>query len=189
MKHQKITLLDLGGVVFRSTGSSNSGIDWNIISQLNKRYGAQMDLGENRFHDFLAEYNEKTQQTLKGKQFLEKVFDTLKINTELIEFLQTRSHIIIVSDNYRENIAYISERYQFDKWSIKQFYSYDYQMYKSNPDFFKRLLNDLKDLEYEDLIFIDDSQSKLESAMKSGINGILYKHNEQVKTALTAFGW
>ncbi|MEM8528560.1 MAG: hypothetical protein AAGG68_28235 [Bacteroidota bacterium] len=157
MRNRKITLLDLGGVVFQSTGISNNEIDWTIISQLNDQYGARMDLGEDVFSDFLSEYNQLTKNSLEGELFLEKVFDTLEFNTALIDFLRKRSNIIIVSDNYRENIAYISKRYHFDEWSIRQVYSYDYQMHKSNPNFFKCLLDDLEDLQYEDLVFIDDS--------------------------------
>jgi len=69
----------------------------------------------------------------------------------------------------------------------RQFYSFDYQMHKSNPDFFKRLLNDLEDYDIENLLFIDDSLSKLESAAKNGIQGILFQNNEQVKKVFEKF--
>ena len=181
---KKIILLDLGGVVFQSRGISNDNIDWDIIWKLNKKYGPGMDLGGPAFIDFLEEYNTSTKQQLKKQEFLKGVFDTLHFNKELIEFLKGYGDIVIVSDNYPENIEYISKRYNFEDWSIAQFYSFTYKMYKSNPEFFARLLKDLKEYEVDDMIFIDDSKSKIESAKKNSIKGILYLNNHQLKEDL-----
>lgn len=185
MKKKKIALLDLGGVVFQMFGKSNKVIDWEIIWQLNAKYVTRT--GGLDFPNFLVEYNELSNQNLKGAAFLEKVFDTLDFNWELIEFIKKDRDIIIVSDNYRENIAYISKRYKFSDWSIKQIYSYEYEMYKENPAFFKRLLKENKALELKNLLLIDDSKSKLDSASKSGINGIQFINNEQVIKEITEY--
>ena len=182
--HRKVTLLDLGGVVFQSTGKSNKQIQWKIISELNHKYGYELNIGEDKFSNFLEEYNEITKQYLSGKEFLKSVFDTLEINTELIDLIREDSDIVIVSDNYRENINYISKRYDFQSWAVKQIYSFDYKMEKSNPNLFRRLLEELSEYKKEEIVFIDDSQSKLDSAGKSGIKGILFKNNKQIKEDL-----
>ena len=184
MRKKKIALLDLGGVVFQSTGISNDIINWNIITKLNYKYGYELNIGEDKFDNFLSEYNNLTNQTLTGENFLKDVFDSLQINTELIELVRIDHDIIIVSDNYRENINYISNRYNFKNWSIKQIYSFDYKMVKSNPSFFVMLINELSEYEKKDMIFIDDSISKIESAKKCGITGILYQDNEQIRKEL-----
>lgn len=188
MKQKQIILLDLGGVVFQSSGTSNSNINWKVINELNEKHGTELNVGEDKFPDFMIDYNEITNQSLSGNDFLRLVFDTLEINTTLIESLKKIGDIIIVSDNYRENIAYISERYVFESWAIKQYYSFDFQMVKSNPIFFKLLLEDLEEYDKAQMIFIDDSTSKLESAAKNGIEGILFQYNEQVFQALTDLG-
>lgn len=184
MQKRKIILLDLGGVVFQSTGISNKKIQWDVITQLNYKYGHELNIGMDKFPDFLFEYNQLTSQTLKGEEFLKEVFDTLKINQELIDLIRKEHEIIIVSDNYRENIAYISKRYKFKDWAIRQIYSFDYQMVKANPDFFKKLKKDLNSYEVEEMLFIDDSINKVESARKSGIKGIVYRNNQQIKEQL-----
>ena len=181
MNQHKIALLDLGGVVFQSTGVSNKKINWDIISRLNKKYGNELSLGEDKFPDFLVEYNELSNQSLSGQKFLEEIWQTLEMNTELVEIVRAQSDIIIVSDNYRENIDYVSKKYNFNDWSIQQIYSFDYKMLKSNPDFFKRLITDIDDYSVGEMIFIDDSIKKIESAAKSGIKGILYQDNEQIR--------
>jgi len=178
MKKRTI-LLDLGGVVFQSKGISNRKIDWDVIWKMNEIYGPMMDLGEKALPEFLREYNNQTDQSLEAEEFLKEIFDTLTFNKSLIEALKAYGDIIIVSDNYPENIEYISRRYNFSDWATKQFYSYDYKMYKANPLFFKRLLKDIEEYNVEDLIFIDDSISKLESAAKNNIYGIRYRDNAQ----------
>jgi len=188
MKPQKIILLDLGGVVFQSSGTSNSNINWEVINELNEKHGTELNIGQDKFPDFMIDYNRITNQSLSGNDFLRLVFDTLEINTTLIDSLKKIGDIIIVSDNYRENIAYISKRYVFESWAIKQYYSFDFQMCKSNPKFFKLLLKDLKEYDKDQMIFIDDSTSKLESAAKNGIEGILFQNNERVVQALKDLG-
>ena len=186
-KSKKIILLDLGGVVFQMSGTSNKIINWKIINQLNDIYMHDMGIGKAIITDFLQAYNSQTHQTLSGTEFLKYLFDTLTFNKELIDRVSTYGDIIIVSDNYRENIDYISKRYQFDSWAIQQFYSYDFELYKTNPDFFKRLLEALKEYSKEDMIFIDDSQKKLDSAAAHGIKGILFEHNQGVKEKLASW--
>jgi FMN phosphatase YigB (HAD superfamily) len=131
----------------------------------------------------MKDYNQLTQQSLSGDLFLKLVFDTLEFNQELVDLLSVDHRIIIVSDNYRENIEYISQRYHFSNWAEQQFYSFDFKMEKSNPLFFKLLLEKIK-VEVDDLIFIDDSPQKLESARLHGIRGVLFENNQQIKLTL-----
>ena len=153
-KKNKIVLLDLGGVVFESTGISNELINWKVVSALNYKYGYQMSAGENLFETFLLEYNRETNQQLEGAEFLEAIFDTLKFNKELVELISKDFPIYIVSDNYRENIAYISQRFHFSDWAKKQFYSYDFGLLKTDKEFFKLLLEQLEETA-DQFLFID----------------------------------
>ena len=166
--------------MFQSTGVSNEVIHWDIISALNHKYGHSLNIGENIFPTFMQEYNQRTNQKIDGNNFLKSVFDTLEFNTELVSFLKAYGDITIVSDNYRENIQYISQRYAFERHFADQVYSFDYQMVKAEEDFFKRLISEKNFEEPEKLIFIDDSPEKLKSAAKHGIRGILFNNNQQL---------
>lgn len=183
---EKAILLDLGGVVFESTGQSNAKINWTIIGQLNQKYGTKLNLDAVPFIDFLSEYNILTRQNLKKSEFFDSIFNTLTFNQELIDLLRDRFNIIIVSDNYRENIEYLTKRYRFKNWSERQVYSFDYGVEKSDPDFFKRLLNDIS-YSQDQLILIDDDCRNLESAAQKGIEGIVYQTIEQVKMDLKSY--
>lgn len=186
MTSPTLILLDLGGVVFQSTGVSNARIDWTTISQLNHKYGHDLNIGKDVYPDFLAEYNALTAQSLSPDGFLKEVFDTLEINTQLIELAGKYGDIVIVSDNYRENIAYISERYRFSDWATRQIYSFDYELVKADHGFFARLLQEIDGYTPDQMILIDDSPEKIASAGRHGIRGILYRSNEEVKQQLEA---
>lgn len=180
-------LLDLGGVTFQSTGVSNEVINWTEVSKLNYKYAREMSVGDVGLPAFLADYNAATNQQLADMEFLDAIWDTLEMNTELVDYLRTRYEIIIVSDNYRENIEYVAKRFEFDAWASQQFYSYDYGLLKEDPPFFERLINELP-YPPEELYLIDDSPNKLASAAKAGIGGILFTTNEEVFRALEGEG-
>jgi FMN phosphatase YigB (HAD superfamily) len=91
----------------------------------------------------LAEYNAATNQQLTDQEFLEAIWDTLEMNTELVDYLNARYDIIVVSDNYRENIQYVAKRFDFASWATRQIYSYDYGVLKEEPAFFERLIKEL----------------------------------------------
>jgi len=57
-------------------------------------------------------------------------------------------------------------------------------MLKANPKFFEKLLEEIKAYNTEKMIYIDDSISKIKSAEKHGIKGILYQNNEQIRKEL-----
>jgi FMN phosphatase YigB (HAD superfamily) len=83
----------------------------------------------------LAEYNAATNQQLTDQEFLEAIWDTLEMNTELVDYLNARYDIIVVSDNYRENIQYVAKRFDFASWATRQIYSYDYGSSKKSQPF------------------------------------------------------
>ena len=59
---------------------------------------------------------------------------------------------------------------------------------KTEPEFFQAILDDLKgqypEIEPKDVVFFDDSQSKVDTACSVGIDGQLYTGVEQVKKFL-----
>ncbi len=182
----KTVLLDLGGVVFLSTDRMHPYIQWPHISSLNKKYGAALDMGEDVFVNFLSDYNILTGQSLRAEEFLAALFDTLDFNDQLIEKLKSLGTIIIVSDNYRENITYLSKRFRFEEWSKAAFYSYDLKAFKSNVLFFEKLLRELN-ICPDQLLLIDDDPRNVETAKSLKMEGIIFQNNEQTFSELEKF--
>lgn len=182
-KHYKHVLLDLRGVVFQSTGISNRIIQWDIISQLNERYGHQLNIGEDLFSPFILDYNKMTDQQMSGQLFLEEIWNTLKFNRELVDFLNSSFEVHILSDNYRENIEYMTERFSIPSWSKSQFYSFENGLTKMDAALFEKVLAKLN-LMPDEIFLVDDSPGKIQTADSCGIAGILYLDNAQVKRVL-----
>ena len=174
----KIVLLDLGGVVFNSTGKNSLKINWKVVSKLNDKYGLDLDTGKDLFSKFLKEYNLETSQNLTGEEFLESIFDTLSFNSELVDFLKEKFQIVILSDNYRENINYISKRYNFKEFAENEFYSFEFGITKSDKKLFLEVLNKLN-VKAEECIFIDDDKNNVRNANDLGISGIIFENNKK----------
>jgi len=70
------------------------------------------------------------------------------------------------------------------------FLSCDLGTTKSDPTFFKRVVDQLRqdnpDINPASIVFFDDSQSKVDTARAAGINGLLYRGVEQVRQLLAA---
>ena len=56
---------------------------------------------------------------------------------------------------------------------------------KPEPQFFEYVLEQLRDIEPEELLFIDDSEDNIESAQNLGIQVYLYQNFEDFKEYLT----
>ncbi len=179
-----VILLDLGGVTFGSTGINIPGIEWKIISELNYKYGSEMCVGKNVFPEFMKEYNSRMNLDWSGEKFLVEIWKTLTFNNELVYDVLAGYDIYIASDNYKENIDYISPIYKFSEWSIKQYMSCDLKCEKGNILFWKKLLEDIN-IPASKLLLIDDSDYKLEAAAQVGIRGLLYKDNSQLVKELS----
>ncbi len=180
-----VILLDLGGVAFSSTGIDIPGIEWKIISALNYKYGSEMCVGKNAFPAFLKDYNSQMNLDWSGDKFLVEIWKTLTFNHELVYDVLADYNIYIASDNYKENIDYISPIYKFPEWSLKQYFSCDLKCEKGDIMFWKKLLKDI-DIPASQLLLIDDSDYKLNAAAQVGIDGILFKDNNQLAEQLSS---
>ncbi|NNF35728.1 MAG: hypothetical protein HKN68_16590 [Saprospiraceae bacterium] len=186
MNNKPILLLDLGGVVFTSSGSTNSIIDWSIINELNEVYAHDLNLGKDVFLEFLNVYNQKMDLILDGYGFFDNLFTTISYNEKLVSFAQAHFRIFIVSDNYRENIQFINQKYGMESWAEKQFYSFDLGSVKEEEIFFKKLKSELG-IPLGQLVFVDDSPLKIFSAQKNGIKSILHTENNNTINQLERF--
>lgn len=186
MNSKPILLLDLGGVVFTSSGAYNSKIDWNIINELNEVYAHDMNIGKDVFPDFLNDYNLKKDVQLSGYEFLDHLFTTISFNEELVSFAKAHFRVFIVSDNYRENIEFINRKYHLASWAEKQFYSYNLGSVKEKAEFFHKLISELSE-PIDQMVLVDDSPLKLNSAQKTGIKSILHTGNNHTINQLERF--
>ena len=168
--------LDLGGVVFTSSQETVSSVRWDVVNNLNYIYGHDLNIGRDVFPKFLNDYNSKAGTSFTTFEFLDHLFTTITYNEELVSFVKAHFSIIITSDNYRENIQFINKRYNISSWAKEQYYSYDFEIEKSDSNFFRKLLKKVN-VPIDSIVFIDDSLAKIRSAESCGIYSIQHLDN------------
>ena len=107
------------------------------------------------------------------------------MNRELVEWLKPRFRLFILSDNYRENIAFISQRFHFADWTEGQYYSFDFELDKTNPEIFRLVLEDLG-LKGSSVFYLDDDPGNIERAAAFRVKGVQFTNNEQAFAELEA---
>jgi putative hydrolase of the HAD superfamily len=74
-----------------------------------------------------------------------------------------------------------------NEWLDGRYISFEIGHHKSDPKFFKYVLENLQ-LEPKEIVFFDDSESKVESARKIGIDAQLYTGYQAFSQQLQELG-
>jgi len=102
---------------------------------------------------------------------------------EIVKELSKNYRLIVFSGNVRERIEYLDEKYDFLKYFDDKVLSYDYQLNKSDTEFYKELLIHL-DCRPNEAIIIDDERKNLNKAEPFGFNLIHYYYTEKMIESL-----
>lgn len=108
----------------------------------------------------------------------EYTIDTWWLNKDLADYLITLNNcrIIVVTNAPDLKFAKI-QRYLADY--DFEIYSLENNPWKTDPEFFKKLLQDKK-INASDCFYLDHKQENLEAAVMNGIEWVLYVNNEQM---------
>lgn len=105
---------------------------------------------------------------------------------ELIRNLHSRYTLILVSDNDATTVKNLKKyHHKLLNMFTKKYFSYELKILKSNPKFFKYVIDDLN-IPPSDCIFIDDKQKNVDAAKECGINGIVFSSVNQLKKELAS---
>lgn len=91
--------------------------------------------------------------------------------------------VYYLSDNVRERVNRINNKYNFLEWFEDGIFSHEVGVRKPNPEIYKYTLSKAQ-VQPEETIFIDDKQSALDPAKKMGIITILFESPEQLRQDL-----
>lgn len=105
----------------------------------------------------------------------------------IIKALKEKYNLILLSDHIREWVDYILENNKDLDIFDHTFFSCDIKMLKSDEGTFEYILKELN-IKPEETIFIDDSEGNVQAAIKTGINGIVFKDAEQLEKELKEIG-
>lgn len=193
----KVILFDLGGVLF-TNGSKK--FKEAIISRYNLEKGFVEAVDE----DIGSKYREaKITRDEFWKYFLEKLnitenpdnlekewisyYDLITGTRDIISELSKKYKVYYLSDNVKERVDKLDERFGFLKWFVGGIFSHDVGVRKPNPKIYEYAIQKVG-VKPEEIVFIDDKESSLIPARQMGIATILFESPDQLRNALISLG-
>lgn len=199
MDNIKTVLFDADGVltlpeeVFTVMYSKSHGLNPEPFEQFFKENWPAIVTGEKDLKESIANNPELWQWSGSTDDLLEYWFKTEDVrNDELLTLIRElkEQHLscYLATDQERYRGEYM-KNVMFKDVFDDYFISSELGVTKTNPKFFELIIEHLQrtnaELAPSDIIFFDDSQSKVDTARSVGINGQLYKGIEQVKDLVT----
>lgn len=138
-------------------------------------------------------------KTIFSYNFVQKIPGTLELYKRIIGYperigakdapIEGRPEIWLVSDHIFERKVELEYLHpELFEMTSKQIWSFDYSLLKSDPGFFKQVL-DGYNLLPEEVVFIDDLSVNLASAAAEGITTIKFENANQLEIELGALGF
>lgn len=113
-----------------------------------------------------------------------KLLDSFELNTELLEYYKSLAEKLDLYVFTSERIQDSPEFQPFIKPVFKEIFSaLKMEVDKKDEDAYKKLVTTVN-LDPTEIIYIDDSEVNIEAANKAGLQTILFKDNESLKTEL-----
>lgn len=137
-----------------------------------------MDITDMNIEEKFASYNFSENTKSKYKDVLLKYYELRDLNTNLINLikeLKKNNRVYILSDNNKAASLYYKKLLNNLDGYV---FSYEYKTIKKDGKLFDILLNKYN-LDPKDCYFVDDTEENILVANSRGINGILYKQNDE----------
>lgn len=200
MTNIKAVLFDADGVltlpeeVFTVMYSKSHGLDPEPFERFFRESWSAIVTGKKDLKESIVENPELWQWNGSADELLEYWFKTEDVRNEellaLIGDLKQRGlSCYLATDQERYRGEYMKDM-MFKDLFEHYFVSSELGVTKTNPKFFEVIIEQLQlanpELKASDIVFFDDSQSKVDTACSVGINGQLYKSVDQVRDFLKA---
>ena len=137
-----------------------------------------MDITNMSIEEKFDSYNFSENTKSKYKDVLLKYYELRDLNTNLINLikeLKKNNRVYILSDNNKAASLYYKKLLNNLDGYV---FSYEYKTIKKDGKLFDILLNKYN-LDPKDCYFVDDTEENILVANSRGINGILYKQNDE----------
>ncbi len=194
----KVIVFDLGGVLFTNGTKrfikylhSTYALDTKVLDEviggeLGGKY-REGKIGRDEFwRGFLEKLNihedvdKLEDQWINGYELIEETRD-------IILKLSSKYKVYYLSNNARERVARINNKYNFREWFEDGIFSHEAGVRKPAPEIY-RLIIEKAGVKPEEMVFIDDKLSCLQPAKEMGIKTILFENPKKLKNELTNLG-
>lgn len=187
-------VLTLPEEVFSVVYARSHGLDTEPFENFFRNEWKPIVTGKKDLKEAIAENPELWQWPGEVDDLLKYWFETEDVrNEELLEVIRNAKAsgvpVYVATDQEKHRGVYM-RNVMFKDVFDDYFISADLGYGKTDPQFFELIIEKLKqsfpDLQPHDIMFLDDSQHKVDTACSVGINGILYENVEQVRAILKA---
>ena len=194
----KAIFFDLGGVLF-TNGTKK------FVEKISRQYGLSPEAALGLMDGSLGtKYREGK---ITRDEFWREVLKKLRINAdldqletewineyqlieetkELIKYLSDKYKLFYISDNVRERIDRIEDRFHFLEWFDGGVFSQEVGARKPSPKIYRAALQEAG-VRGSEVIFIDDKEKSLPPAQRMGMTTVLFKSPEDLKEQLKKLG-
>lgn len=193
MKKPSIVLFDLGNVLVRYTPQSF----WKVLEigeneQVRYRHGVveavtRFETGRISTEQYFGELQNVFLGIFSNDQLRQAtasvLTDPIPGMEEIVRKVSEKTNVALVSNTNEFHYAYCLKATPALKYITKHFLSFRMGVMKPGPDFYERVVVDLR-IEPETAIFIDDVHENVEGAKKRGMQGVLFKKPETLRIQL-----
>lgn len=194
----KLILFDLGGVVF-TNGTKK------FITDISARHGIlpetaltvlDGDIGTKYREGQIGrdEFWKLVLENLPLKDSMDDLerewignYDLIPGTKEIIERLRSKYKVMYLSDNVKERVDKLDERFGFVSWFDGGIFSHEVGVRKPNPKIYEFALQK-GGAEPQEAVFIDDKPKMLEPAEKMGMTGLVFVSPEKLGKDLIGIG-
>ena len=179
----KNIIFDLGGVILKGKAKDilnkldTTEEEYNELIKFFDNWN-DMDITDMNIEEKFASYNFSENTKSKYKDVLLKYYELRDLNTNLINLikeLKKNNRVYILSDNNKAASLYYKKLLNNLDGYV---FSYEYKTIKKDGKLFDIFLDKYK-LDPKDCYFVDDTEENILVANSRGINGILYKQNDE----------
>ncbi|EKD87465.1 MAG: HAD-superfamily hydrolase, subfamily IA, variant 3 [uncultured bacterium] len=194
----KVILFDLGGVLFTNGSkkfteviSERYKLDKSLVHEItNGELGSKYREAKMTRDEFWKLFLQ-TLNVHEGPDTLEKewisYYDLIEGTRDIIFELAKKYKVYYLSDNVKERVDQLDERFGFLKWFTDGIFSHEVGVRKPNPKIYEYALKKVNVLPKE-VVFIDDKESSLIPARQIGISTILFESPEKLRKGLIQLG-
>ncbi|MGE5496619.1 MAG: HAD-IA family hydrolase [Syntrophothermus sp.] len=162
-----------------------------VIDCFSGKVFEELMLGNVDEDSYIKNILEKEKWGVTAPELKQIIRDNLKGEVEgvipLVRKLSENYTLYLLSDNSREWVEHIKEVHPFLAVFKEVFFSYELKMTKKNPAVFTHLLQRLN-LDPAEVLFVDDHKRNIDNAKLAGIDGIVFRNAEQLKSDLELRG-
>lgn len=189
-------LFDMGGVIFRQTTKeavrrfAEAGIDTEKYMGEHGQKGFFLDIETGRidtdeFCRRMAEESHRERVTYEEAEYcwLGFVGEVRSEYLDCLTRLKESYHLCLLTNtnpfimNYMRSSRFCAEGKSISDYFHKLYCSYEMQLYKPHPDFFRHVL-EAEGMNADECLFIDDSIKNVRGAEAVGIHGLHVQQNE-----------